>query len=327
MRLKQFEHFEPRTLSEACSLLAEHGTKASVIAGGTDLLVRMKYGVAKPECLVNLKKVEGLNHIRIVDENLHVGALASLTEVRRCDLVQERFPVLAEAALAVGAAQLQNMGTIGGNTCLEPRCWYFQQGSTWRQARPNCLKNGGSVCYMAKGSKRCYALYCGDTAASLLALGARVHLVSLSGTRTVPIEAFFVDDGMRHTALHPGELLAEVILPGPVTGQRGTYLKYRKRGALDFPIVGVAAVINQDPAAVSRLRIAVTGVGSSPLLILPPADISGSKKLTHEMIGRMAEFAGEQTKPVSHMEVSPGYRKELVRVLVRDVLEKLAFGS
>ncbi|MCM2358448.1 MAG: FAD binding domain-containing protein [Geobacteraceae bacterium] len=324
MRLKKFEHFEPRTLSEACQLLNEHGSKASVIAGGTDLVVRMKYGVTTPECLINLKKVDGLSAISSVGENLHLGALATLTQVRCSELVQERYPILAEAALAVGAAQLQNMGTIGGNICLEPRCWYFQQGNSWRQARPNCFKNGGAVCYMAKGSKRCYALYCGDTAAALLALGAKVRLVSLGGERTVPVEEFFVDDGMRHTNLRPGELLAEVILPGPGTGQRGTYLKYRKRGALDFPIVGVAAVINKGATAASRLRIAVTGVGSSPSLVVPPADFPAGTGLTHEMIDRMAEIARKQVKPVSHMEVSPGYRKELVGVLVRDALEKLA---
>lgn len=324
MRLNKFQHFEPRTLPEACQLLKEHAGTAAVIAGGTDLVVRMKYGVTKPKHLINLKKVEGLNHISLLGDNLHVGALATLSQVRRSDLVQERLPILAEAALAVGAAQLQNMGTIGGNICLEPRCWYFQQGNSWRQARPNCFKNGGSVCYMAKGSKRCYALYCGDTAAPLLALGAKVRLVSLGGERTVPIDEFFVDDGMRHTDLQPGELVAEVILPGPEAGQRGTYLKYRKRGALDFPIVGVAAVIHKGSNAASGARIAVTGVGSSPLLVVPPADLSAESGLTRETIGRLAEAARKQVKPVSQMEVSPAYRKELVGVLVRDALEKLA---
>ncbi len=324
MRLKKFAHFEPRTLSEACQLLKEHAGKAAVIAGGTDLVVRMKYGVTQPEYLINLKKVEGLSGISLVGEDLHVGALTTLTQVRCCDLVQERYPILAEAALAVGAAQLQNMGTIGGNICLEPRCWYFQQGSSWRQARADCLKNGGSVCYMAKGSTRCYALYCGDTAAALLALGAKVRLVSLGGERTVPIEEFFVDNGMRHTVLQPDELLAEVILPGHGVGQHGTYLKYRKRGALDFPIVGVAAVITREPTAAPRLRIAVTGVGSSPSVVVPPAGFPTETALTHEMIDRMADMARKQVKPVSHMEVSPSYRKELVGVLVRDALEKLA---
>ncbi|MBI2355082.1 MAG: FAD binding domain-containing protein [Deltaproteobacteria bacterium] len=323
MRLKKFEHFEPRTLSEACRLLKEQGDKAALIAGGTDLVVRMKYGVTQPQCLINLKKVEGLGSIALVGENLHVGALATLTQVRCSDLVLERCPMLAEAALAVGAAQLQNMGTIGGNICLEPRCWYFQQGRSWRQARPDCFKNGGSVCYMAKGSRRCHALYCGDTAAALLALGAKVRLVNPGGERIVPIEEFFVDDGMRHTDLQPGELLAEVILPAPLPGQRGTYLKYRKRGALDFPIAGVAAVMSGTTAAIARLRIAITGVGSSPLVVAPPPDYPSEAGLTPALIDLLVEMARKQTRTVSHMEVSASYRKELVGVLVRDALEKL----
>jgi len=323
MRLKEFKHYEPGTLSEVCGLLKEHGDKATVIAGGTDLIVRMKYGVTRPLHLISLKRVEGLNNISEIEKTLHIGALATLTQVRSSSLVKERYPVLAEAALAVGAAQLQNMGTIGGNICLEPRCWYFQQGNSWRQSRPNCFKNGGAVCYMAKGSKRCYALYSGDTAAALLALGAMVRLVSSGGERTIPLEKFFNDDGIHHTDLLSGEVLAEVILPPPAGEQRGTYLKYRKRGAVDFPIVGVAAVINEQPDLPPHIRIAVTGAGSLPFLIAIPEDIISGKSLTSEMIIQLAEAARKQAKPVSHMEVSPIYRKQLVGVLVKDALEKI----
>jgi 4-hydroxybenzoyl-CoA reductase subunit beta len=283
----------------------------------------MKYGVTRPEHLINIKRVEGLGEIRMVGEELRLGALATLTDVHRSETVRQRYPILAEAALAVGAAQLQNMGTIGGNICLEPRCWYFQQSPSWRQARPNCFKNGGSVCYMAKGSKRCYALYSGDTAAALLALGAKVRLVSLGGERTIPLENFFIDDGMHHTDMLPGELLAEVVLSQPAGEQRGTYLKYRKRGAVDFPIVGVAAVINQQPDLPPHVRIAVTGAGSLPFLIAIPQEIVSGKSLTSEMIIQLAEAARKQAKPVSHMEVSPSHRKHLVGVLVRDALEKI----
>lgn len=323
MRLKEFKHYEPRSLSEVCSLLKEYGNKATVMAGGTDLIVRMKYGVTRPVHLINLKKVEGLNNICEVGKALHIGALATLTQVRSSSLVKERYPVLAEAALSVGAAQLQNMGTIGGNICLEPRCWYFQQGNSWRQSRPNCFKNSGAVCYMAKGSKRCYALYSGDTAAALLALGAKVRLVSLGGERTIPLENFFIDDGMHHTDLLPGEVLAEIIIPPPAGEQRGTYLKYRKRGAVDFPIVGVAAVLNKQPGLSPHARIAVTGAGSLPFLIAIPKEIISGESLTSEMIIQLAEAARKQAKPVSHMEVSPSHRKQLVGVLVKDALEKL----
>ena len=323
MRLTAFEHLEPRTLAEACALLAAHGAKGAVMAGGTDLVVRMKYGVTTPAVLINIKRVAGLGGIDRQGEEISIGAAATLTDVQRSAMVREHFPILVEAVLGVGAAQLQNMGTIGGNICLEPRCWYYQQSPSWRQARPSCLKNGGAVCYMAKGSKRCHALYCGDTSAALLALGARVQLASSAGERTVPLERFFVDNGMRHTVLRHDELLAGVLIPLPQARERATYLKYRKRGAVDFPIVGVGAHLREEAGASPQIRIAVTGAGSFPFLVAGLPELVAGKELTAEVVARVAQSARKQTKPVSNMEVSAAYRKQLVEVLVKDALEKL----
>jgi len=176
---------------------------------------------------------------------------------------------------------------------------------------------------MAKGSKRCHALYCGDTAAALLALGAQVRLVSSAGERTIPLDRFFVDNGMRHTVLRHDELLAEVSIPLPRDGERATYLKYRKRGAVDFPIVGIGALLREESGLSPHIRIAVTGAGSLPFLVAGLQDLVAGKELTEELVARVAESARKQTKPVSHMEVSAAYRKQLVEVLVRDALEKL----
>jgi len=320
MRLASFEHLEPSTTAEVCTLLADHGKTSAVMAGGTDLVVRMKHGVTTPERLINIKRVEGLGEIRRADAGLSIGATVTLTEVRKSSIVREEYPILAEAALGVGAAQLQNMGTLGGNLCLEPRCWYYQQTPSWRAARPPCFKNGGAVCYMAKGAKRCYALYCGDTAAALLALGASVRLVSAQGERTVALEEFFVDDGRNHTVRRRDELLSEVTLPLPAAGQKGTYLKYRKRGTVDFPIVGVGAVLRPG----SEVRVAVTGAGSAPFLVSGLEEITGGGELTPARIDEIAMAAGKQAKPVSHMEVSTPYRKQLVRALTEDALVQVA---
>ena len=320
MRLKSFEYSEPKRLSDACSILADQGRLANVVAGGTDLIVRMKYGVTRPEILVDLKSVEGLSEVYEDGDVLRIGATATLTDVRKSEIVQREFPCLAEAALAVGAAQLQNMGTLGGNLCLEPRCWYFQQSRGWRQTRSPCLKNGGLVCYMAKRAQRCYALYCGDTAAALLALGASVRLVSSTGERVLSLESFFVDDGMAHTVLAPGEVLAEIIVPRLITS-RGTYLKYRKRGAVDFPIVGVGAVVREGEGGCREARIAVTGAGSAPFVVTASGLLDSPAA-----IDRLADAAGKQAKPVSRMEVSPSYRKHLVRVLTKDALEDVGSG-
>lgn len=322
MRLAAFEHLEPKSLAEACALLAERGSGATVLAGGTDLLVRMKQGVAAPRCVVNVKRLPELGEIRGAGDELRLGAAVRLTDVQRSPLVRERCPVLAEAALGVGAAQLQNMGTIGGNLCLEPRCWYYQQAPVTRAARPPCRKIGGAVCYMAKGSKRCHALYSGDTAAALLALDARVRLVSSAGERTLALADFFVDDGEKHTVLGSGELLAEVIVPAK-PGQSGAYLKYRKRGAVDFPIAGVAATIALDGRVCRDLRIAVTGAGSEPFLVPEARELAVGKELTPDLVDALAEAARARAKPVSQMEVSAPYRRRLVRVLTKDVLGRL----
>jgi 4-hydroxybenzoyl-CoA reductase subunit beta len=322
MRLRAFEHLEPRTLEEACQLLSAHGGMAAVVAGGTDLLVRMKHGVTAPGVLIDLRGVAGLGEIRGVGDGLSLGATATLTEVRKSGAIRDRYPVLAEAALGVGAAQLQNMGTLGGNLCLEPRCWYYQQTPSWRAARPPCFKTGGTVCHMAKGAKRCYALYCGDTAAALLALGASARLVRAGGERTVPLEAFFLDDGRKHTVLRSGELLAEVLLPPPAAAGHGTYLKYRRRGSVDFPIVGVGATVRPD----GGVRVAVTGAASAPFLVAGLEEAAPGGELSPERIDRIAAAAARQARPVSRMEVSPAYRKRLVGVLTRDALAKLGSG-
>ncbi|MBI5440863.1 MAG: FAD binding domain-containing protein [Deltaproteobacteria bacterium] len=313
MRLDGFSYVQPKTSAEACEALAAHGPEVKVLAGGTDLLIRMKHGVTIPKVLVSLRQAEGLTRIRAVGDSLGIGASVTLTDVRRSDAVRVSYPLLAEAALAVGAAQLQNMGTLGGNLCLEPRCWYFQQTPSWREARAPCFKNGGGLCYMAKGAKRCYALYCGDTAPALLALGASVRLVRKGGERLIPLEEFFVDDGQKHTVLQQGELVTEVVLPAPTQGQKGTYLKYRKRGAVDFPVVGVAAVVRNGEA-----RVAITGAGSAPFLVAGPSRCS-----TSDDVERIAKVAWRQARPASRMEVSPSYRKLLVRILTKDALEEI----
>ena len=324
MRLGSFEYLEPRTLDEACSMLAEHGTTAGVLAGGTDLLVRMKQGVARPEVLVDIKGVEGLGEVRQAGAEVSIGAAVPLTDLHRSPVIREQFPLLAKAALGVGAAQLQNMGTVGGNLCLEPRCWYYQQGTAWREGRPPCLKLGGSVCYMAKAGTRCHALYSGDTAAALLALDVRVRLVRAGGERTMPLDRFFLDDGMKHTVLEPGELLAEVIVPQQPAGQRGDYLKYRKRGAIDFPIVGVGAVLALDGGVCTGVRVGVTGAGSAPFVVHAAPGLALGKEMTPELIDEVAEAARAQARPVSNMEVSAPYRRRLVQVLVADALDGLA---
>lgn len=323
MRLAKFEYLAPESVAEACAILAERGEEAAIIAGGTDLLVRMKQRLVCPRFLVSLKKVEELRKVRLDSDGLCIGAMVRLGDIQRSSLVRQHAPILVQAAESVGATQLQNMGTIGGNICLEARCWYYNQSHFWRQSREVCLKAGGSVCHMAKGSKRCYAVYSGDMAAALLALGAKVRLVRAAGERIAPLEHLFVDDGQRPLRLQSGELLAEVIIPLG-SDRRSVYLKFRRREAIDFPIVGVGAMVEWDGELCRALTIGVTGVSSAPFLVRDIDDVCKGNRLTGEVIGAIAEAAYKQAKPVSHMEVSAAYRKRLVRTLAADALNNLS---
>ena len=323
MRLGKFEHLEPKSLLEACTILNESPASARVISGGTDILLRMKQKLIAPQFLVDLKKIQGIGDIRFEAGEIRIGALVSLTDVQKSAVVRQQIPILAQAAGLVGAIQLQNMGTIGGNLCLDTRCWYYNQSYVWRQARAACFKTGGEVCHMAKGSQRCYALYCGDTAPALLALGAKVRLVSLRGERIVSLRDFFVDDGKNPTLLQADEVLTEVLVPVPEEGQRGTYLKFRRREAIDFPIVGVGASVTRENGVCQQACLALTGVSSSPVIIKNIDAILLGKKMTEELAGEAAQAAYTEVKPVSQMEVSPSYRKRLVRVLVKDALSQL----
>ncbi len=323
MKLSAFEYLEPKSLAEACSILAEYGDRVRVTAGGTDILPRMKQGLFEPQYLMSIKRIEEISAIQETEEGLRIGSAVTLANIHKSVAVQGRAPILSEAAMAVGATQLQNMGTVGGNVCLETRCWYYQQDASWRQSRSACIKLGGEICHMAKGSKRCYALYSGDTAAALLAIGGKARLVSLRGERILPLEDFYIDDGKSNTVRLPDELLAEVMIPAQPDGQAGTYLKFRKRGAIDFPIVGVGAVLTTKRGLCQQVRVAVTGVGSAPFAVKGVEDLLIEKELTSDLIEQVAALAFSQAKPVSHMEVSAVYRKQLVRVLVKDALCKL----
>lgn len=323
MRLGKFEHLEPRSLEEACTLLSEHRDEARVIAGGTDILLRMKQRLVVPKFLVDIKQVEGLNEIRIEGDEIRIGAVVTLTDIQKSPAILKQYPALVQAAGAVGAAQLQNMGTIGGNLCLDTRCWYYNQSHAWRQGRAPCFKSGGKLCHMVKGSRRCYALYSGDTAAVLLALEAKIRLVSPGKERLLPLKNFFGDDGNTPTVLQPDELMAEVIIPAPPRGQLSTYLKFRRREAIDFPIAGVAVSLTRQNGILNQVNVGLTGVGSSPCLAEECSAILTGKSITTELIHQAADAASKQVKPVSHMEVSPAYRKRLVRVLVQDAILKL----
>ena len=246
MRLPPFTYLAPRTVADAARALAEHGPAAMPVAGGTDLYPNMKRRQFEPSVLVGLR---GIREMRGVGgsarEGLRIGATTTLSAVAEHDEIVREFPALATAAGLVSSPQLRNMGTLGGNLCVDTRCNYYNQSYAWRKAIGFCMKKDGDICLVAPSSSRCWAVTSSDTAPVLWSLGARVRLVGAGGERTVPVESLYRDDGIEYLTRRPDEILAEILL-APADGWTSIYLKLRRRGSFDFPVLGVAIAVRME---------------------------------------------------------------------------------
>lgn len=327
MRLPKMEHLAPATLSEACSLMIEHGEKARLLAGGTDLLVACKLRNSRPSCLVSLGGIPELKGIRFDErEGLRIGAMTSLNALRNDPLVARHYPALAEAAAAVGTRQLQYMGTLGGNLCLDTRCMYYNQSESWRKARAACLKMGGEVCHVVPKGKKCYAVFSGDMAPALMVLNAQVTLFNGEGERTLSASDLYTGDGKDPIHIRPGEILREVMIPPPAGRQGSTYLKYRVRGAIDFPLAGVAVRLVTTEAGVCHdCTVVVNAVSSAPMLVPEAGDLLKGKVLTEDLINQAVEKAAGAAHPVANtFGATPSYRRKMIAILTRRALTALA---
>jgi len=300
LRLPWFEFRAPRSVAEAAKILAGEGPRAMLIAGGTDLLPNMKRRHQAPEVLVSLRNVAGLSKL-----NGSFGAGLTLNEVAR----SEKTPTaLRQAAVQVATPHLRNMGTLGGNLCLDTRCTYYNQTYEWRKAIDFCLKKDGDICWVATASKRCVAVSSTDTAPALIALDAAVTLVSSSGEREVRVEDLYRNDGIDYLARRPDEILTEVRVPA---GWKSTYWKLRRRGSFDFPILGVAAAVRMDGDVVQEARIALGAVASRPFLVEKAGAFLKGKKLTDEVIAQAAGFVANRAKPMDNTDMDLYWRKEV----------------
>jgi 4-hydroxybenzoyl-CoA reductase subunit beta len=321
MQLPSFEHLEPGSLGEALELLAAHGEEARPIAGGTELLVSMKQGLLAPAYVVDLKEIPGVDFVVEEAEGLRIGGLTRLAALVRSPLVQEHFPLLAEAASAVAAPPLQEMGTVAGNLCQNTRCFYYNQSRFWRQVRGPCYKTGGDRCHVIEGGNRCFATYQGDLAPALIALGATITLAKKGGERALPLAELYTGKGKRPLALETGEVLTEVRVPASVSGAGGDYEKLRQRGAMDYPLVGVAAAVRKDGSDVCAwARVALTGVGTGPLVVQEASDLLEGRRVDEALISQVADAAYELARPVNNVGSEATYRRKMVRVLTRRAL-------
>jgi 4-hydroxybenzoyl-CoA reductase subunit beta len=324
MRLPPFAYRAPRKIREAVDILAGEGPEAAPVAGGTDLLPNMKRRHQTPRLLVGLRRIEGLAQKRgSARAGLRLGAGMILSDLCDDPEIGTHYPGLARAVRSISTPILRNMGTIGGNVCLDTRCNYYNQNYEWREAIGFCMKKDGVTCWVAPGSPRCWAVQSSDSVPMLVALGARVSLVGPAGEREMPIEELFRDDGIRYLNKEPHELVREIVLP-PADGWRATYWKLRRRGAFDFPVLGVAGWLRMDGAAVREARIVLGGLGSAPIRAAEAERRLTSEALTEERIHEAAALAYRPAKALDNTDFYLHWRKRMARVYVERMLRELA---
>ena len=321
MRLPYFAFHAPTTVREAADLIAS-SPDAMLVAGGTDLLPNMKRRQQVPRTLVSLRRVGELKEIAN-GNGLTIGAGLTLSGLVREARIRERYAALWQAASSVATPHLRNMGTLGGNLCLDTRCNYYDQNYEWRKAIDFCMKKDGAICWVATGSPKCLAVSSTDTAPALLALGATVVLVSVEGTREIAVSDLYRNDGIEYLTRRPNEILTSVRLPR-LDGWRSTYWKLRRRGAFDFPVLSVAAAVKCGAGGmVEDARLVLGAVSSRPVETPAAAATLVGQPLTDDGIARAAELAAKPAKPMDNTDFNLLWRKRVVREFVTYALREL----
>jgi 4-hydroxybenzoyl-CoA reductase subunit beta len=323
LRMPAFRYVSPTSVEDAARLLAGAPGRAMLLAGGTDIVPNMKRRQQTPEVLVGLRRIGDLSRLVHHAHGITVGAMTTLTAMVRDGHLRSVCPGLWQAAAQVATGHLRNMGTLGGNLCLDTRCTYYDQTEEWRRAIGYCMKRDGETCWVATSSPRCLAVSSTDTAPMLQALGARVELQSVAGRRSVNVADLYANDGMEYLTRRPDEILTSVGIPDQ-EGWRSTYWKVRRRGAFDFPVASVAAALRvESDGRVAEARIVLGAVASRPMSA-PRADaLLVGTHLEDEAIQGASDAAYDVAKPMDNTDFGLHWRKRIVRSLVRDALKEL----
>jgi 4-hydroxybenzoyl-CoA reductase subunit beta len=321
MRLPSYRYRAPRTIADAAAWLAESPADTMLLAGGTDLIPNMKRRQQMPATVVGLRGVAELSQLDHRD-GLEIGAGVSLSTLTQDPRIHDRYPGLWQAAAQIATPLLRNMGTIGGNLCLDTRCTYYDQSFEWRQAINFCMKKDGDTCWVATSSDRCLAVSSTDAAPALIALGASVRLVSAVDTREIPVTDLYANDGMYYLTRKADEILTTVTLPN-CEGWRSTYWKLRRRGSFDFPVASVAAAAKFDGDRIVQSRLVLGAVASRPLEVTAAAERLAGQMLTDDLIAAVADDAYARAKPMDNTDFELVWRKKTVRSLVTSALREL----
>ncbi len=325
LTLPRFEWVAPATVDEVLSELVAHPGECLLVAGGTDAVPNLKHRLHEPRRVVSLARVRELHGVRRAAGGLELGALTTLSELAREPLLQPDFAAVALAASLVASPQIRNMGTLGGNLCLDTRCTYYNQTYFWREAIGFCLKKDGVVCHVVPQGRRCVAAHSSDVAPTLIAHGAEVEIAGREGLRRVPCDEFFVGDGIHNNILKRDELVTRVFLPDASRGARGAYRKLRPRGAIDFPMLSVAVVARGTSERVESLRIVVSALGAKPRLLGSLDPLVAGRPAAEDTFAAVAAAASKQCRPLINVPYDDDWRHAMVPVLVTRALRD-AFG-
>jgi len=323
MRLPLFEFRAPHTLEEAARILDGERANAMPLAGGTDLLPNMKRRQQVPRTLMSLRHIESLNRTALSVSGSRLGACLTLSEIAADPRFRNGLTALAQAASLVATPQIRNMATLGGNICLDTRCNYYDQSYEWRKSINFCLKKDGTTCWVAPGSSKCMAVSSTDTGPALMALGARVRLVSRSGEREVLLSDLYNNDGIDYIKRRPDEILAEVVLDS-LSEWKSTYWKLRRRGSFDFPVLSVAAAARLSKAnVVEDARIVVGSAACRPLAAKEAARSLLGRSLDQSSIEEAAALAARIAKPLDNTDFDMTWRKRVTAEFVTYALREL----
>ena len=324
MSLPDFKLLRPRALAEALELLGKHGD-VQIVAGGTDLIPSLKQRLFTPAYVLDLRRLAELRGIRVVPgQGTEIGALTTLAEIDRSDHIRREYRVLHEAAKTVASPILRNMGTLGGNICLDTRCLWYNQSLTWRTSCGFCIKKDGNLCHVAPGGSKCWAVFSGDTPAALLCLDAELEIAGPTGTRHLPLRDFYTNVGDARMKLAKNEIVTHILLPERTAGYLGVYRKLRLRGSIDYPLAGVAIALKRANGHVEDARVGITAVNPAPLLVRGVEKELVGKQVTEDIAAAVGELAARTAKPLTTSALTPEYRREMIRVFAKRALLEAA---
>ena len=323
MHLPPFKYAAPKTLTKAVSAQT---TSGKFLAGGTDLLVTLKEKVVAADTLVDLNGIVRLKGVKRDQKTkeIRVGALATLNRLKENPLIQEHFPIISQSVSLVSTFQLRNMGTLGGNLCLDTRCTYYNQPSFLKVRWAPCLKIGGKVCHVVKGKKICHAVYSGDMASLLIALNAKVRVTGPKGMREINLKRFFSGSGIKPNILKYNEILTEICLP-PLPEYSGvSYRKLRLRDTMDFPLLGVAIFIQMDGknGRCRNVRLVLGAVGPAPVVVEAAPAIVRGQQITSKLIEEVSRAARKMAHPVDNTASSPRYRRQMIPLFIKNAFDE-----